>query len=206
MAEQVKRKRDEGEGRNPATAEQSQVSEESPKLTPQLEEQPAYKNDDPDMGKPDEEGPPAATSAVHNNGLGMEPSGWSLDTEQSAPTHTILYYLHHPSLPSKHPVLIPLSPVSILATALTNRLVLEFPTIYALPQQQNGGLPDGFISEEEFFATSRKDLVKDVMEPETSIPSIGAMAQGIREEPEEGEVDEGRLLDVLGKDLKGLEH
>ena len=121
------------------------------------------------------------------------------------PKEAFNFYLHHPSLPSRHPVLIPLPPDARLATALTNRLVLEFPTIYVLPSKPDGTLPEGLVSEEDFFASARKELIAEVGGGD---PLEGGLEEGAEERGaddfEEGEVNEGRLLEVLGKDLKDV--
>lgn len=123
-----------------------------------------------------------------------------------APSETDLnFFLHHPSLPSKYPVLIPLPPDAKLATSLTNRLVLEFPTIYVLHSQPDGKLPDGFVSEEDFFASAKKELIEEIAAGEPSIGAAGGDSEGTKAQGlEDGEVDEGRLLEVLGKDLEGV--
>ena len=115
------------------------------------------------------------------------------------------FYLHHPSLPSRHPVLIPLPPDAKLATALTNRLVLEFPTIYVLPSKPDGILPDGLVSEEDFFASAKKELIAEVGSGDTLVGGFEGDAEERRaDDLEDGEVNEGRLLEVLGKDLKDV--
>lgn len=123
-----------------------------------------------------------------------------------APKEDFSFYLHHPSLPSRHPVLIPLPPDAKLATALTNRLVLEFPTIYVLPGKTDGTLPEGLVSEEDFFASAKKEFIAEVGGGDTL---VGGGFEGVAEERraddfEDGEVNEGRLLEVLGKDLKDV--
>jgi len=123
-------------------------------------------------------------------------------TSQPAPPISVAFCLHHPSLPSKHPVLITLSPDSTLATSLTNRLVLEFPTIYVLHRQPDGKLPEGFISEEDFFATTKKELIEEMVGGDQAISNMDVAGGGMRGELEDGEVDQRRLLEVFGKDLK----
>ena len=102
------------------------------------------------------------------------------------------------------PVLIPLPSDATLATSLTNRVVLEFPTIYVLPQHQDRGLPDGFISEDDYFATAKKDLIEDALELDDADEELNVCSGETRDGLEEGEVHEGRLLEVLGKDLRAI--
>ena len=124
--------------------------------------------------------------------------------KESAPRSDFNFYLHRPSLGSRHTVVIPLPPDAKLATSLTNRRVLEFPTIYVFHKQSDGKLPEGFISEEDFFASAEKELITVVAE-ETY---IGGFAEKIEEREsnglEDGEVEEGRLLEALAKDSKGI--
>ena len=115
------------------------------------------------------------------------------------------FYLHHPSLQTRQKVIIPLPPDAKLATSMTNRRVLEFPTIYVFHSQPDGKLPEGFVSEEDFFASAKKGLVEEVLNEETSVGGFDENLEGRkRRDLEDGEVDEGRLLEVLGKDLKGI--
>ena len=127
-----------------------------------------------------------------------------LPAKEPAPRGDFNFYLHHPSLGSRHTVVIPLPPDAKLANELTNRRVLEFPTIYVFHNQSDGKLPEGFKSEEDFFASAEKELIKVVAEE----ASIGGVAEKLEErEPndiEDGEVEEGRLLDALARDSKGI--
>lgn len=134
-------------------------------------------------------------------------------TPNPPPTPPLSFHLHHPSLPSRHPVLIPLAPSTTLSSALTNRLVLEFPTIYVLHQHPGEGLPEGFISEEEFFRMKvvggKKGGIEVVVE-EGGVgggKEEGSWGGGVEEIRRgfngDGAVDERRLIEVLGRDLEG---
>lgn len=123
---------------------------------------------------------------------------------EPTPKATIAFYLHHPSLPSRHPVLIPISPAATLASALSNRLVLEFPTIYVLHQHHDEKLPERFVSEEEFFHMAKKGLIEELEEGEFVNGEDEETQQAKEGFHEDGGVDERRLLEVLGKDLKGI--
>ncbi|KAL2044277.1 hypothetical protein N7G274_002982 [Stereocaulon virgatum] len=185
-------------------------SEPSERILPHNQNQVPTRQDGPDV---------ESTHGKHNSSLAPADDGQdtqlNIPAKSEQPTVTadatqpvlessLTFHLHHPSLPSRQPVLIPLSPDSDLATSLTNRLVLEFPTIYVLHRQPDDKLPPGFISEEDFFTTVKKVMVADA--------GLGNGVNGKRieaeaktEEPfEEGEVNEGRLFEVLGKDLEGL--
>ena len=114
----------------------------------------------------------------------------------------ISFYLHCPSLPSRHPILAPLSHDAMLANSLRNRLVLEFPTIYVFAQPPNERLPEGYISEEEFYKMARKEIIEVIDEGEVfeEISSMPNESYGAARVPN---VDERRLVEVLGKDLGG---
>lgn len=68
------------------------------------------------------------------------------------PSKPLSFYFLKPKTTSKSPVLIPLEPETILTKALQDRLVQEFPTIYALHHPPDG-LPADFVLEEEYLKT-----------------------------------------------------
>ena len=112
----------------------------------------------------------------------------------------VSFYLHHPSLPSPYPVLIPIQADATLSTILTNRLILEFPTIFVLHQQPDEKLPEGYISEADFFEGAKKESagIEELEEGEVKDgEEHGEVANGRIED----KVDEKRLMEVLGKDL-----
>lgn len=124
--------------------------------------------------------------------------------KEPAPRSDFNFYLHHPSLGSRHTVVIPLPPDAKLATSLTNRRVLEFPTIYVFHNQSDGKLPEGFISEEDFFASAEKELIKVVSEETLVGGFVETLEETKPHDLEEGELEEGRLLEALAKDSKGI--
>jgi hypothetical protein len=76
------------------------------------------------------------------------------------------FYLHRPYTLSSQPrILIPLSSSEPLSTLLRNRVVLEFPTIYALPFTPKS-LPDNFMLEDDYLRrhleSSGRNNTKDV--------------------------------------------
>lgn len=138
------------------------------------------------------------------------------DTTQIITSHRDVYfYLHRPRTSTKQPVLIPLPPNVSLATALRNRTVLEFPSIYTLPQSPETLLAEEatskkFILEEEYLRTEKPD--------EESVSGIvdgrGAAEQDSHDDEEQGSesgpnpglinlenVDESKVLEVLKQDL-----
>ena len=183
-----------------ASDEESHVVIDKPKVLSRAAERPASNDGNSSKGEYESERP--LTNRMDRSG----PEPPTSTSESSRPTSppSLKFYLHHPSLPSKMPVLIPLPSDATLATTLTNRLVLEFPTIYVLPQHQENGLPDGFISEDDYFAAAKKDLIEDALELEDTVEEINVFSGETRDGLEEGEVHEGRLLEVLGKDLRAI--
>lgn len=197
LDEQVERKQKGGGFERGASGEESPVPLEKPEVLSQPAERPASNKGVSINGEPESEGPSTDQP---------EPEPPTSTSRISRPTSTPSqkFYLHHPSLPSQNPVVIPLPSDATLATSLTNRLVLEFPTIYVLPQHQGGGWPDGFTSEDDYFGAARKDLVEDALEVEGTVKDINDTSGETRDGLEEGEVHEGRLLEVLGKDLEAV--
>ena len=154
--------------------------------------------EDPDLADP-------SGSGALQHSASVPASSDANSRTATVPKADFNFYLHHPSLPSRRPVLIPLPPDANLATSLTNRVVLEFPTIYVFHRQPDGSLPEGFVSEEDFFASAKKDMIEEVAGEQSFVGGVGDNF-GEREanDLEDGEVNEGRLLEVLGKDLKDI--
>ena len=200
LDEQLERTQEEEESKREPSNEESHMLMNEPKVLPQSVERPASDKDISSHGERESERP----STDHMDQLGPEPPTYMSEIPRLISTPSLQFYLHHPSLPSKNTVLIPLSPDATLATSLTNRLVLEFPTIYVLSQHQGNGLPDGFISEDDYFAAAKKDLIEDATGVEGTVKDITDTSGETRDGIEEGEMHEGRLLEVLAKDLKAI--
>ena len=119
------------------------------------------------------------------------------DTLQPTPHRDVYFYLHRPRTATKQPVLIPLSPKRSITAALRGHTVLEFPTIYVLPDSP-GTLQaqedPKFLLEEDYLRThqSPDDTSEDAAEEDTQLPP-GAI--------DLGGVDEKKVLEVLQKDL-----
>ena len=198
LDEQLKRKQKEGEIKRGASDEECHNLMVEPKGISQAAERPASNKGNSSKGESESERP--LTDRMDQPG--PEPPTSTSGTPQPTSATNLTFYLHHPSLPSKNPVLIPLPSDATLADSLTNRLLLEFPTIYVLPQQQGDGLPDGFTSEDDYFAAAKKDLIEDALDVEDTIKDINVVTGETGDGLEEGEVHEGRLLEVLNKDLR----
>ncbi|KAL9104799.1 MAG: hypothetical protein Q9163_000297 [Psora crenata] len=120
---------------------------------------------------------------------------------QIPPQHNISFYLHTPSLPSRHPVLAPLSYDTRLCIALKDRLVLEFPTVFVFEQAPEEKLPEGYISEDEYRKMARKEMIEEVDEGEIIQGAYNATEDQPRGVSRVKKVAEGELVEVLGKDL-----
>lgn len=118
------------------------------------------------------------------------------DQHSQPPLH---FYLLLPSTPTPYRVLIPILPKDSLSEALTDRLVLEFPTIYALKQPPDK-LPTGFMTEE--------DYLRGIAEKRHTNRHLDGLLNGAEdweternERTGERDLDESALRDVLKKDL-----
>ncbi|KAJ6184219.1 hypothetical protein N7519_005520 [Penicillium mononematosum] len=121
-----------------------------------------------------------------------------------APHRGLYFYLHRPRTTSKKPVLTPLLQSSTLNTVLRNRTVLEFPTIYALPDSAETLFADKdnskFILEEDYLRTAGPDEIgqsvttggDDDAAGNEALPGSSVNLQ---------DVDENLVLEVLKKDL-----
>ncbi|KAL8655924.1 MAG: hypothetical protein Q9226_002848 [Calogaya cf. arnoldii] len=110
------------------------------------------------------------------------------------------FYLLLPSTPTSYRVLIPLDASDSLASALKDRLVLEFPTIYAL-KQSTDNLPKGFMNEEDYL---RSIAERGRVDPH--LDGLLSEAQGwgrddLNPDGKQEGVDPRALQDVLKRDL-----
>ncbi|KAJ5356617.1 hypothetical protein N7517_011226 [Penicillium concentricum] len=124
---------------------------------------------------------------------------------QTIASHRGLYfYLHRPRTTTKKPVLIPLLQSSTLNTVLRDRTVLEFPTIYALPEPAETLFADKdnskFILEKDYLRTAGPDEIAQY-----SITSDNDDATGNETLPGSSanfqDIDEKLVLEVLKQDL-----
>ncbi|PYH97988.1 hypothetical protein BO71DRAFT_372089 [Aspergillus ellipticus CBS 707.79] len=111
----------------------------------------------------------------------------------------VYFYLHRPRTTTKQPVLIPLSPAMSLTSALRDHTVLEFPTIYTLPDSPDTLLSQKessqYLLEEEYLRTHQpsEENSEDTTEAEDNQLPPGAI--------DLGGVDETKVLEVLKQDL-----
>ncbi|KAJ5159829.1 uncharacterized protein N7482_006833 [Penicillium canariense] len=118
------------------------------------------------------------------------------------PHHDIYFYLHRPRTTTKKPVLVPLPPQAKLAAILRERTVLEFPTIYALPDSKEAILASKdtspFILEEEYLRTATPEELGEQstdLEPEVTGAEDDESGVGLQN------VDEKKVMEVLKQDL-----
>lgn len=139
---------------------------------------------------------------------------------------TMHLYLHKPHTSSTSTVLIPLDPTSTLTTALHQKHVLEFPTIYTFAtqkpaleaqstedtskeaQEETNILPQGFITVQQYNRQrSAEDkellgLMESMPEGQRKIALDGGIFGGGEEKEET--VDEKQILEVLQRDADAL--
>ncbi|BCR90027.1 uncharacterized protein ACHE_51225S [Aspergillus chevalieri] len=132
-----------------------------------------------------------------------DPSPSDLQENEITPHRDVYFYLHRPRTATRQPVLIPLPPAATFTSALRKRTVLEFPTIYVLPD-----------SPDILRATSKENashlLEEEYVQPEKpgEDGELGGLdgegAQGIDHSAPSvdlGQVDEKKVLEVLKQDL-----
>ncbi|MCJ1266973.1 hypothetical protein MMC22_006858 [Lobaria immixta] len=167
-----------------------------------------------------EPSPPPSSTASHRPPRPLSLlSATTSSSSSSSPTAkpSLYFYLLRPCTPPSLRVLIPFpSSMATLATSLRDRLLLEFPTIYALKYPPDK-LPTGFITEAEYLAQPRASSQREGVvwfgadrEEDEEVWRSGGIEHadgdgGGRTETEEGKgeetVDANRLLAVLARDL-----
>lgn len=117
------------------------------------------------------------------------------------PHRGVYFYLHRPRTTTKKPVLVPLPPQVTLANALRKHMVLEFPTIYVLPDSAETLGADEetsqFILEEEYLRTTAPEETAESENESTGIDNDA----GLPGTKDIGNVDEQKVLEVLKQDL-----
>ncbi|OJJ77250.1 hypothetical protein ASPBRDRAFT_50184 [Aspergillus brasiliensis CBS 101740] len=183
---------------------QKQAGDEKPEETPEskTEEQKQQQPQDassttaPKLAPTTEPTQPTDTSNAQLEASEATPT--TSDSLPLTPHRDLYFYLHRPRTATKQPVLAPLPPAISIAAALRGHTVLEFPTIYVLPDS-----PDTiraqeyakYILEEEYLRTheSPEESSEDTGDADDAQLPPGAIdLQG---------VDESKVLEVLQKDL-----
>jgi len=149
----------------------------------------------------DPERPPSTRSTLTED-VSTDPTS-SAKPSIAPPLH---FYLLRPHTTSSSRVLIPLPPSSTLADTLQHRVILEFPTIYTLPQAPDR-LPDGYMLESDFLGLSKKE--DEEMEELLAVLPAGSLDHGdvvgLGAHPDTNigrpDLDDRKILDVLRRDL-----
>jgi hypothetical protein len=147
-------------------------------------------------------GPPSAapTGQSTTEPTPDQPSGSFESKHEIIPHRGISFYLHRPRTATKQPVLISLAPTMTFTSALRDRSVLEFPTIYALPQPPEALRAEKespmFLLEEDYLRTERPETdLSEAMVQDASQDQVDAGDLDI------GNIDEKKVLEVLKQDL-----
>ena len=108
------------------------------------------------------------------------------------------FYLLRPFTASKSVVLIPLDASKSLTESLKRQTVLEFPTIYVLPEQPDS-LPAGFQLSNEYDKVQKAEEAEvDGLVKQTNQTTGGALS-AVKEE--EKSLDANSILDMLKRDV-----
>ncbi|KAF2145237.1 uncharacterized protein K452DRAFT_324947 [Aplosporella prunicola CBS 121167] len=131
-------------------------------------------------------------------------------SQQQPHSPSVSFYLIKPHTPSSQPrVLVPLDSNHNLSAALSDQVILEYPTIKTLPSPPSAPLPKGFILEEDYLSQSKKDAEElDALIGSASVTAsaadIGRSKDGA-DQPARAEaaaLDDRKLLEVLTQDIK----
>lgn len=158
----------------------------------------------PAKRKRDSSSPSPSSSAPPNPVLPPSPRPSRPDPRPSpSPAKAPLYfYLLRPGTPTGTRVLIPLEPTATLSTALRHRVVLEFPTLYAL-RYPPANLPTAFITEALYDRQGqRSEALLGTAEAGREAWDGGTGGgESATAEAGNGDVDERKLAEVLARDL-----
>ncbi|KAJ6005714.1 hypothetical protein N7451_003658 [Penicillium sp. IBT 35674x] len=121
------------------------------------------------------------------------------------PHRGLHFYLHRPRTTVKKPVLVPLAPSMTLAAALRERTVMEFPTIYVLPES-----PETLLAEKDTSSFMLEEEYIHIVGPEEAAEKSAQTEQDGAEIHASGlpgssvdlqNVDEDKVMEVLKHDL-----
>ncbi|KAI2829035.1 hypothetical protein CBS147343_1544 [Aspergillus niger] len=181
--------------------DQKQTGDEKPEGTSELKTEEQQPQDAPSTTAPEPASTTEPTQPTDAPTAQPEASNATPITSDSLPLtpHRDLYfYLHRPRTATKQPVLAPLPPKISLAAALRDHIVLEFPTIYVLPDS-----PDTIRAQEDAKYILEEEYLRTHQSPEESSDDTGD-ADDAQLPPGAIDlrgVDESKVLEVLQKDL-----
>lgn len=177
---------------------QQPQTESEPRPTTETNFQPA-EQEQPVQPKQDETQPEQSKTYPEPS----DPSPSDSQESEIIPHRDVYFYLHRPRTATKQPVLIPLPPAATFISALHKRTVLEFPTVYVLPDS-----PDALRATNKENALFRLEEEYIQTEKPGEDGEFGGLdgegAQGIDDSMPSvdlGQVDEKKVLEVLKQDL-----
>lgn len=155
--------------------------------TEQLETESTHKVGQHDRDQPD------TTNPAENQTI--QPTE---NTDDPEPTTPECFYLLKPFTASKSTVLIPIDAMQTLTECLKSRVVLEYPTLYVLPNPPDD-LPACFQLEEDYTKLQKAEQaeVEGLMQ-ETNESTGGALTASREEEKP---LDANSILDMLKRDV-----
>ncbi|KAG2417678.1 hypothetical protein HFD88_008897 [Aspergillus terreus] len=152
----------------------------------------------------DESAPPSTSTNVQNTAPDAEdaqPNRTSTPPDRISSHRDLYFYLHRPRTATKQPVVIPVDPQATLASALRDRTVLEFPSIYVLPDSpetlRTTTENPSFLLE-EVYLQSQPQAEQEQDDTTAEDTAEGTHALG---SVDITNVDENKVLEVLKKDL-----
>lgn len=184
----------------------------------------ANKTARPDQGKQPDRAPDATDSgqlrpSTEPDGAAerresVELSSQSTDTLESEPrandeqpdediqSANLLFYLLKPGTSSASKVLIPLDSQATLTKSLQNQTLLEYPTIYALPQSTQL-LPPAYLLESEYekIRKGEEDELKEAINWAASTATPRGMQDPEPVAAANAAIDPQRILDMLKRDI-----
>lgn len=116
-------------------------------------------------------------------------------TTNAPPEH---FYLLRPFTASKSIVLTPIDPSKTLTENLKGQTILEFPTIYILPDEPHA-LPAGYLLAEQYEKVQKAEVVEVDSLMQRTNQSTGGALDATREE--EKPLDANSILDMLKRDV-----
>lgn len=157
---------------------------------------------------------PPLASSMDGDVLTMgvrDDSSTAREVPGTSPDYT--FYLLRPHTPSSHPhVLIPLSATATLAASLRHRVVLEYPTIYALAHAPDD-LPAGLTTEARYLANTKRGAAglvnydsgsEEEDEMEVDVEGTASHGSDVSSSSEEGDSDDD-TEEQAGDAMDGVE-
>ncbi|KAF2461139.1 hypothetical protein BDY21DRAFT_369202 [Lineolata rhizophorae] len=135
-----------------------------------------------------------ANDAQPSADFGAQTMSAEIKTESIGSTQQYHFYLVKPHTATAKHVLIPLPRQGTLDKCLRHQVVLEFPTIQVLRESPDR-IPEAFMLEAEYVGKEKED--------ETEFKQLvsGVAVPSTDEVPDDGKVDDRKIIEVLQQDL-----